>query len=505
MIDRISSLKTQVKAAYHGASAAFRLAAEVPVEPGEPKSPSGGRASVPSYISSSRTSESAFLPQDDLRLATLDTETLRATTARTPDLLRKLWKASPDLSMAIFANNRLAVTKSYQVIARSLDGTLHEEGTKVVQQLCRKFDLLGPMKGFNDYMTFRSCSEALTTELQIEGACALDLVLGKDRLPEGVRPVAVSKVKFKYDGNRRVPYQIIGGEEKSLDYPTFFYVALDQDLLTAYANSPIQSSIPVINTIQAFVNDLRRVFRRAIHPRLRALINTEAWKKSVPSSVRLDPVKLQSFQDDTITKVKSVLDGLNPEDALVGFDAVTFDYLTTGTNSTSDEYKVLNGMLESKLSAGTKAAPVVLGHQAAASTNIASTQSMLFVKSVEAGIQRKLDEIYSRALTMAVRLFGIDAVVEFRYDAIDLRPDSELETYKAVKQSRILELLSLGLMTDAEASLELTGTLPIPGMPALAGTRFKNGSDPIPANPDSNTSALQQTLTPKTPSGVKGK
>ena len=114
----------------------------------------------------------------------------------------------------------------------------------------------------------------------------------------------------------------------------------------------------------------------------------------------------------------------------------------------------------------------------------------------------KLNEAYSRALTIATRLLGQDVYVEFKYAALDLRPDAELEAYKAMKQSRVLEQLSLGLISDEEASVMLTGNLPPAGYKPLTGTMFKTPGQNN-ANPDSGTSALKQKTTPDTPAAPK--
>ena len=99
--------------------------------------------------------------------------------------------------------------------------------------------------------------------------------------------------------------------------------------------------------------------------------------------------------------------------------------------------------------------------------------------------------IYSRALTQAVRLQGQDVYVEFKYAELDLRPQAELEAYKAMEQSRILEQLSLGLISDEEACILLTGNLPPEGYKPLAGSMFKSGTSII-ANPNSQTSTMNK-------------
>jgi len=470
--------------------------------------------SLPSYITSAKQSKDSFLPKEDLNLANLDITDLRYA-ATTPGVLRKLSKASPDLSAAIFSALRLALSSTYLAIARNLDGTISDDGTVLVQQMCRKFDLLNvdPMAtgagaaspvGYNAYQSIRSAGESLGKELLMLGGCAIELLLNKARLPEAMQPISIEKIKFKYDKNRKIPYQVLGSEEIPLDISTFFYVSLDQDLLSSTADSPVQASIQPIVAQQTFMNDLRRVANRAVHPRVKVVIIEDMWRKTLPAEVLADPDKLKEAAEVLIDTVRNNIDGLNPEDALVFFDCLTIEYLTAGTTTVSEEWKALSNIINGKISSGAKSAPVILGLESVGSSNIASTQTMLFVKTVESGVILKLNEIFSRLLTMAVRLYGIDVVVEFKFNSVDLRPESELEAFKMMRQSRILELLSLGLMSDAEASLELTGTLPLPGATPLSGTMFKLGNQSAEVKtPESNTSALNQDLSGDAPKDSK--
>lgn len=472
----------------------------IDIDPGPvPKARNSG--ALPTFLRNADQPKDSFLLQDDLRLSTSDIENLRygATTAAT---LRNLAQASPDLSAAIYAALRMAVTESYVAIGRNLDGTVNAEATNLAQQLARKFDVLGPSDGgYNAWPSIRSSSESMAKELMLLGACSMEVVLNKTRLPEAMMPIAVDTIRFKYYKNRKQPYQVLGGDEIPLDFPTFFYVSLDQSLRSAYPNSPVESAIQPMISMQAFMNDLRRVFRRAIHPRIRAMLKTEEFKKQIPPDVLHDQEKLKEYMDDTTASIQALIDGLNPEDALVLFDILEIDYLANGNISLSDEYKTMAAILDRKLSAGSKTMPTVLGHQD--TSNVASTQSMLFVKSVTGALLLKLNEIYSRAFTLCVRLYGIEAIVEFKYAMPSLRPESELEAFHAMKQSRILEQLSLGLITDDECSLMLTGTLPPPGSTPLMGTMFKAGNSGYISTPESNTSALNQDLAGDAPKEKK--
>ncbi len=465
--------------------------------------------SVPSYLKTALPNDNV-LPATDRRLASTNIEATR-NLATTWDTIRELVAASPDLSAAVFAYIRTAITPKYSAIARNLDGTCNVEATMSLQMLLKRLDVLQDYTdGFSGIPDLRSCSEALAKELLSYGGMSLELVLGKDRLPRSLSPVSITKIKFRADGKWLKAFQKVGGVEVDLDIPTFFYSALDQDLLQPYASSPLESAIQPVLFNTEFQNDLRRVVKKAIHPRLSAVIDSDKFKKNIPADVATDPVKLAEYMNTIIAEIESKINGLGPEDALINFDTIVMSYMTGGNISLDAEYKVLTEIIDSKMATGAKTLPSILGH-GSGSQNIASSETLLFMKNAEGAVQQKLNDIYSRALTLATRLYGFDVYVEFKYDEIDLRPSSELEAFKSMKQSRILDQLSLGLISDVEASILLTGSLPPAGAPLLSGTFFRptTGADPATANAYSNTAVggngggLNQAITSDAPKNPK--
>lgn len=474
------------------------------VEPRIKKS-AGGQA-FPSFLTRAKPGREQKLAQSDRRLATSDLLNLRTSYSSTKGLVRQLANASPDISASMNAYTRLVVTKEYRAIARNQDGTPNPEATKALQVLLTRFDYLaGYSDGFSGVASIHGLAESLVRELRIEGSCSLELVLDKSRMPDRLQPVSTSQITFIDDGKSKYPrpIQTIGGEEIDLDYPTFFYEALDQDLLQAYSDSPIEAAVQAALADAEFTNDVRRVIKRALHPRLTATIQSDEFIKSLPSEISGDPEKLDAFREQLISAIETQINGLDPDDALVGFDTIKFDYLHRGNESLEREWDTLQSITNSKVASGTKAPGSVLGHSTG-SQNIASTETMLFVKYCQ-GVQLKVNSILSRALTLAVRLLGHDSYVEFEFDRIDLRPDSELEAFYSMRQSRILDLLSIGFVSDEAAAIELIGRLPPEGAPKLSGTFFREVKQvAVQSNPASNTSALNQDLTPPTPASPKG-
>ena len=471
-----------------------------------------GSSVLPSSLKRSSTGGTSKLQETDRRAATTDLMSLRTGTS-TKAVIRNLAAVTPDLSASLNAYARLVVTPSFSAIARNQDGTANPEATIALQVLLARFNFLQDYtQGFSEIRGIHAVAEALTREFRTYGSASLELVLDKARLPYKLQPISTTQIKWEDDGKQTYPVQQpASGSEIRLDIPTFFYEDMDQDLLEPYSVSPMEAAVQATLADQEFTNDIRRVIKRALHPRLTAKIATDLFKKSLPPEVAADPVKLAEYQAAFISSIANSVNGLEPDEALVYFDNLEFDYLSRGNESLEREYNTLQDIINSKMAAGAKVPGAVLGH-GAGSQNIASTESALFVKYAT-GTQLHVNALLSRALTMGVRLLGHDVYVEFKFQKPDLRPDIELEAFKTMKQERLLKQLSLGLISDEEASIELTGALPPPGAPRLSGTRFMEGSSTpaVSGNPYSTTGSTVSTQStndkanaPDTPTQSKG-
>ena len=262
------------------------------------------------------------------------------------------------------------------------------------------------------------------------------------------------------------------------------------------------------------MNDLRRIVRQAIHPRMKVTINTESILAQMPayyqesSADEDENTKVNNYIQGVVDSIAREVNGMEPEDAFVFTDSIEASYITAGNNSHDSEIANLQNMIDAKVATGTKTLPAILGY-GSASSNIASTESLLFMKSAE-GVQFALNDIFSQSLILALRLMGYDVYVDFSFGSINLRPDAELETFKAMEQSRILEQLSYGFISDDEASLRLAGKLAPETMPQLSGTNFTVNKSSVSENPYSNTSQgalnqdLNQTDTPKNAKSKNG-
>ena len=458
----------------------------------------------PSWMTKTNVASGRPLTPPDRRLINTDITKYRGG-KDTPTIVRDFATVTPDLSASVDAYIRMALTANYTATAFNTDGTPNAEASAALQTLLTRLDTLKDYsEGFSNISSIRALSETLVKEARYYDAMAVELVLDKSRMPVRIQPVPVSTVRFSVSKDGLQPVQKVDNEEISLDYPTFFYRAIDADLLTPYPVSPLEAALQPVLFMQEMQNDLRRIVRQAIHPRLRVKLDTKNILAMMPPEYRETSEKTQEYFEMVVDSIAERINGLQPEDALVALDTMDVEYMTAGNISHDTEMTALVNIISDKVSAGAKTLPSILGH-GSSSSNIASTEAQLFLKSAD-GVQFALNDLLSQALTLAVRLLGYDVTVRFAYDRIDLRPDSELEAFKAMRQSRVLELLSLGSLTDEEASLMLTGRLPLAGAPKLSGTGFRaNTAADIPNNPYSGTSqgTLNQNLNSDAPKNAK--
>lgn len=482
----------------------LHLDAVTQIAPVAPPKVKPGSSTFPSYLRTTAPS-SAVLPLNDRRLANTDTTTLR-NGADTRTVIRDFVASSPDLSAAVWAYLRLGVPQEYTAVAKAPDGTYDRDATLLVQQLLSRFDILPDYAtdGFTAPQSIRSISESLGKEVMLYGSCCGEVVLGKDRLPKKILPISTTQIKFVADKDRTlIPWQYIGSEKIQLDIPTFIYVNLDQSLTDVYSSSPIESAIKPVIYSEQFSNDITRIIRKVIHPRQTIKIDEEMIRKHLSPEAQMDTDTATAELNSIISSIESKINGLQPEDALVHLDSLEFATSNTGNAGLSAEYGVLQEMANARMSAGSKTNGTVLGF-AAGSSNIASSEILLFMKSCTGAIKAPIEEFWSRALTLSARLFGFDVVVKFSFADLDLRPTGEMMAFRQTLQMMVLEQLSLGIISDDEACLKLTGTLAPLGMKPMSGTMFKTPQAAQPQESSNSGSTLNQKLKPATPTTGRG-
>lgn len=450
---------------------------------------------VPTYLG---TSKGAKISNTATNTTNIDRALYARGAANINAVVANLVRTSPDVSNAVATKIATIISKRFTAAAYDETGLIDEKGTEITQAFLQRLTT-----GSYDYSRFtrstdlRSfCSSMILDSLRY-GGMAGELVLGQGRLPAYFRPINTGNIAWA--DNTIDSYPIYKGKDGdvALNFPTIFYSSTQQDMSTPYAESPLQTATQVALWDFELSDHLRRAAHRNLLQRLVVTINSEEWVKTLPLDIQNDKDALTAASKETVAAIEEQLNGLSPEDSLVLFSTLTVSTTADKNRSEDKSIEVLKDLISGQLASATKVLPSIIGRgQSSAS---ASTESLLFIKA--AGfMQLELNTMISRMLTLAVRLLGQDVSVKFEFDDINLRPEAELESFKMVKQARVTEQLSLGLISDIEASIALTGSLLPKGYTDLSGTMFKTAPVDTKNNDYSNTAATADGKTDSTQS-----
>ena len=420
--------------------------------------------------------------------------------------LRSLVSSDGTFSSAVFNFVEIAMSgysaKAFNTSDHqfSLEGSMAAMGT--IAQLSTQYDYTN---GYGDRVGFEATLERALQEVVLTGAVAGELVLNKAKLADRINLVAYETIDWvsKGPGKGKHPQQRPkSGDPIPLDIPTFFVSEMHKQAGKAYADSMMTAGASAAIHFVEFVQDMRRVLKKAAIPRTTASIDTAVVQSSAPDDIKKDPEKMQAHMEAVRRSVETILSGANPEDALVVFDVVELNTLDA-KGEKADFVPLLNA-LSGQTATALKSSPSILGLRINGSQSLSNTESLVFLK-VAASVQRPVEELISRMLTLAVRLRGVDVYVEFRFDPINLRPTDELQAFKTMRTQGILELLSEGFMSDDEAGWDLVGGPRPAGAPKLSGTGFARGSKNIDVSKVSpNMDPQGRALQPDQPSNAGG-
>lgn len=465
---------------------------------------------MPKKLASSATAQTPASAAEKGNSLALDTfsalnqtiQNLRAQD-KVPEALRQLVSFEGTASAAMFDYVE-AAHSGYSILAYNpATHQLDPDATLQALTIVNNMNTLNDYsQGFSDTQALDQIIETSLLEVVTSAGLAYELVLDKTRLPVGINVISYDTLEAKSNGNGgRYWVQSGTAGEINLNIPTFFVTESHKFASKARARSMMEPGINSAWYYAEFTEDMRRSIKNQ-HGRLKVSLVTEKIVATAPAETRADPEKLLAYLESVRSAVAQAISAAKPEDALVVYDTAELDMLRS-TGEKSDYVPVMQN-LSGNLATSLKVSPSIVGLRMEGSQSLTNTESLLFLKSAR-GIQKPVETNMSRALTLAVRLHGTDAYVEFRFNPIDLRPENELEAFYTMKQSRVLEQLSLGLLTDEEAALQLGIWALPPGYKKLSGTRFESKAGPDASKASPNADPQGKALQPDTPKKGGGK
>ncbi len=442
------------------------------------------------------------LQKDSFSVLNATVQSLRQQ-GKVAEAIRQLTSFDGTTSSAVFDFVEVAHSSHRIAAYDPVTHLFNPEATAIVQSfIARMNSQYDYTQGYSDRLSLSSVIEMSLLEVVTTGALCQELVLDKARLPDSINIFAYDSIIWKSKKGSRFPVQNGTTGQIVLDFPTIFITESHRYSSKAEARSMMEPAISGSWYFNEFVEDMRRTVRSQGNSRLTVTLSTEKVLASATPETRADPTQLAAYFTTVRQQVEEVVKGLSPEDALVMYD--TAEASTLKMLGEKSDYVPLLQNLSGALATSLKTHPSILGLRMEGSQSLSNTESLIFLKVARA-IQKPVETNLSRILTLACRLYGIDAYVEFRFDSINLRPDDELEAFKTMRQSRILEQLSLGFISDDEAALALGNWSRPAGSPALSGTMFQNKTQINASNASPNADPQGAALQPSTPSAGGGK
>ena len=412
------------------------------------------------------------------------------------ELLQDLFRQDPDCSAAVNAYLTSSDTPMVYYAVNS-DGEIDADGTKTLEYLIDK------ITSRNDYTlnyqmknSLTGIREELKYMLLLRGAAGAELVFDKTLQPKEIRNVDMHYVQWTESKNgdfKPIQKTEESGEEVSLDVPTFFTTFFRRDPTSVYTYSYFVSAINVIAARQQVINDLYRIMNITGFPRIDISVLEEVIKKNAPVDIQNNPDKYRQYVSSTVQSIANSFNAVKPQQPLAHTDSVEVKIINDknpgGSLQISEVIETLNGQNQAAM----KVVGSVLG-RGSSGVNTASVEAMVFAKNASE-LNKPIDYLLSEIFTLALRMTGFDGRAVMYSRDVELRTATELENQLTMRQARLLEQLSLGIIDDTQYYLEMWGKVPS-NPSALSGTNFQ-ATRINTADTTSNTDPLGRSLTPE--------
>jgi hypothetical protein len=462
----------------------------------------GGVASTPTFRASNAAT-ALSLPDYRDHMRDVFDERINATDSRA--LLELLFRNDPDVSAAVNAYLTVADTEPMFFI-KDVNGEFDRDAYKTLETFKNILAHQTDMKlGYEDKPGLSRVCEQMRHMLLLRGAVATELVFAKGMIPSELRNLDPSSIRwYEKTAGARKPTQVVAGQtaEVNLDIPTFFWTTFRQSPVSAYPTPPFVSAINTIASRQRVINDLYRIMAATGYPRIDVTVLEQVLTNAAPPSVRSNSKDLQTWVNARVSELRSNFASIRPDESLVHTDSVQVKILNDKAPAIGVNVENIISVLNAQNQAGLKSVATILG-RGESGVNTASIESRIFALNADA-LNLPVAHVLSRAFTVALQLAGHPVFVEARFRKAELRPVTELEPQLVMRQARLLDALSLGVITDEEFHIEMFGRLPPDGAPTLSGTNFRTaGATPDTSDVSPNSDPNGRALSPEGSAGAR--
>ena len=415
-------------------------------------------------------------------------------------MIKELIQREGLFSSAANAAVTLAANDGFKVAGYNAEGEMDIGVMSAAYTLLDRIDMLHDYtQGYNDKMSMREIYMTMIMNVVDSGGCACELVLDTDFAPTQIVPIDYATIEWNVRDENGGRYPSQKENDNDLDTPTVFISEHIKSPSSPYAMSMLRPGIEMTFFHNEFIEDMRRSIKQAGNPRVLAKLVTENVSKACPAKFKDDPKKQAEWMNSKLEEVRAMLASLEPEDAMVFWDSVEIS--KQEADSEKADYTVLLKTLSNMVGVALKTPASGIGLRVEGGQGLSNAETLVYMRTVSA-IPYTVCSALSRALTLAIRLLGVEGSVKLVPNDVELQPKAALEAYTATRQNRILSMLSLGLINDATACFEL-GLRPSQ-LVALAGTRFMDKNSETSELDPERVSSVGRAVNPGTPAKSGG-
>lgn len=416
-------------------------------------------------------------------------------------LLKSLFQNDPDMSASVNAFLTVADTP-LRYLTYDATGQVDEAGQALVEQLVTALTTRTDYsKGFKQVQSLNAICEAMRYMMLLRGGVGAEAVITPFFSVGEIRQVDMGRIEWyeKAAGQYTPQQRDKNGNIISLDIPTFFATWFRRDPTDIYTTSPFVSAINTIACRQQVINDLYRIMQVTGFPRMEFTVLEEVLLKNAPANARIDSAAQQEYIRTRMGEITAAINGLRSDESFVHTDSVETGMMNEKAAGSTLNIDSVMQALNAQNQAGLRTMATIIG-RGESGVNTATVEARVFSMNAEQ-LNKPIADILSQILTFALRLQGNESNVVCHFDPVEMRSALELETQLSVRAARLKSDLSLGLISDAEYSLQMYGRLPLPGSTPLSGTNFDGGNKPAMAETQAAL-APDPTANPANPSAL---
>lgn len=457
----------------------------------------GGNTITPTYRPIRQGTVATTLPSPVGRehLKDIFSTRLRETSA---SLIKTLFVIDPDASAAVNAYLTLSDTVP-DITVYDTEWKIDREGQNLLRSIIHYILEERSGESFKLKSSLRTYCEEQRYMLLLRGGIMTEMVFDRTYAPSEFRLVDMQSIRWREakPGNYKPVQLQSNGEEVLLDYPTIFVSFYRRDPTEIYTTSPFVSAINNIAARQQVINDLYRIMQATGFPRIDVTIMEEILRNAAPAWVARDPEELKKWIEEQISQVVTLVSNLKSDQVFIHTDSVQAKIINDRNPSAGMDISKVIDVLNSQNQSALKSMATVLG-RGEGGVNTASTETRLVSMHAD-GLNAPIADHLSALFTALLRYQGRANTVTVNFRKVELRPVLELEPQMVAKQTRLLEALSLGLITDEEFHLEMYSRLPPEGSKKLSGTGFYDKSAEVSTEDISpNSDPLGRSISPGT-------